>query len=48
MKSITRALLLVLWGAQGVMAQSAPVSRVFIVVNGGYQLAANNFSDGAV
>ncbi len=34
--------------AQGAAAQSAPVSRGFVVVNGGYQLTANDFADGAI
>ncbi len=42
--------LAVLWIAsvQGVMAQTAPPSRGFLVVNGGYQVTANDFSDSAV
>ena len=31
-----------------VSAQTAPVSRGFVVVNGGYQLTSNDFSDSAV
>lgn len=34
-------------GTQAAFAQTVPVSRGFVVVNGGYQLTTNDFGDGA-
>jgi len=47
-KCIILAGVLGLASVQGVMAQTAPPSRGFLVVNGGYQVTANDFSNGAV
>jgi hypothetical protein len=49
--STTRLVLLVaamLCIGQTVLAQTRPATRGFVVVNGGYQLATNDFVDGAV
>ena len=41
------AVLGMVW-VQAAGAQTSPASRAFLVVNGGYQLTANDFADGAV
>ena len=46
MKVATIAMVLILAGVDGAFAQAPPVSRGFIVVNGGY-LTANDCEDGA-
>ena len=43
MKVATIAMVLILAGVDGAFAQAPPVSRGFIVVNGGDQLTANDF-----
>ena len=49
MTKIMLALAAVLCAGAGVAsAQTAPVPRGFVVVNGGYQLTSNDFSDSAV
>ena len=48
MKSVALTILVILWGARVCAAQTPAVGKFFISVNGGYQLTANDFSDGAV
>ena len=48
MKSIALTILAVLCGAHVCAAQTAAFGKIFVVVNGGYQLTTNDFADGAV
>ena len=48
MRQIVLAAALAAASAHGVVAQTLPPSRGFLVVNGGYQLTTNDFSDTAV
>lgn len=48
MRQIALAIVLGAISAPGVMAQTAPPSHGFLIVNGGYQMTINDFSDSAV
>lgn len=48
MKRMIFAIVLALAGGQAAFAQTSLPSRVFVVVNGGYQITTNDFADGAV
>ncbi len=48
MRQIILVSLLAIASVQAVMAQTAPPSHGFLVINGGYQVTANDFRDSAI
>jgi len=48
MKTVVTVVAFLILGSQGIMAQGVQSSRGFLVINGGYQLTTNDFTDGAI